>query len=247
MSSVPRFDTDDVFDADYLYFYDTILTDDVSDRQVDTLWRVLQLQAGTPVLDLACGHGRIANRLAARGAMVTGLDATPLFLGEARRDAQARGVEVDYVEGDMRDLPWRDRFDAVISVFTSFGYFDDATNRRVLEQVRDVLKPGGRFCLELNNLAWLFANFREQHVTERDGNWMIDRTAYDPLTGRAMTSRTVIRDGQQRTFEFSVRMFTFAELRHWLVAAGFTDVAGYSGRGEELTVDTPRMMLVALA
>ena len=49
------------------------------------------------VLDLACGHGRIANRLAQRGAQVTGLDATPLFLEQARRDAAERGVEVDYV------------------------------------------------------------------------------------------------------------------------------------------------------
>jgi 2-polyprenyl-3-methyl-5-hydroxy-6-metoxy-1,4-benzoquinol methylase len=46
------------------------------------------------VLDLACGHGRIANRLTQRG-----LDATPLFLEQARRDAAARGVEVDYVSG----------------------------------------------------------------------------------------------------------------------------------------------------
>jgi 2-polyprenyl-3-methyl-5-hydroxy-6-metoxy-1,4-benzoquinol methylase len=51
------------------------------------------------VLDLACGHGRIANRLTQRGARVTGLDATPLFLEQARRDAAARGVEVDYVSG----------------------------------------------------------------------------------------------------------------------------------------------------
>ena len=63
------------------------------------------------VLDLACGHGRIANRLAERGARVTGLDRTPLFLEVARRDAADRRVEVEYVEGDMRELPWEERFD----------------------------------------------------------------------------------------------------------------------------------------
>ena len=215
------------------------------DRQADTLWRVLELEAGMLVLDLACGHGRIANRLAARGAVVTGLDATGLFLEEARKEAQARGVEVDYVEGDMRDLRWTNRFDAAVSIFTSFGYFDDDVDRRVLNNVRQVLKSDGRFCVEVNNLAWLLTNFREHHVIERDGNWMIDRTGYDPMTGRAVTSRTVIRDGQQRTFEFSVRLFTFTELRDWLVAAGFSDVVGYSGRGEELTVESPRMLLVA--
>jgi SAM-dependent methyltransferase len=198
VASAPRFDTEDVFDADYLYFYAGIVTDEISDRQTDTLWQLLELEAGMEVLDLACGHGRIANRLAAKGAL----------------------VEIDYVQGDMRELHWQERFDAVASVFTSFGYFDDDDDLRVLQQVHKALKPGGRFGLELNNLPWLFANFREQQVTERDGDWMIDRTRYEPVTGRTVTQRTIIRAGQQRTFEFSVRVFTFTELRDWLVAGG---------------------------
>lgn len=76
--------------------------------------------------------GRIANRLASRGATVTGLDATPLFLERARRDAAARGIAVTYVEGDMRTLPWRAQFDAAVSLFTAFGYFGDDENRAVL-------------------------------------------------------------------------------------------------------------------
>jgi Methyltransferase domain len=54
---------------------------------------------GTEVLDLACGHGRIANRLAGMGAQLTGLDATPIVLDLARADADRRGVSVDYVQG----------------------------------------------------------------------------------------------------------------------------------------------------
>ena len=107
------------------------------------------------VLDLACGHGRIANRLAERGARVTGLDRTPLFLEVARRDAAARGVEVDYVEGDMRELAWEGGFDRVVSWFTSFGYFDDQANRGVLGGVHGALRPGGSLLIECNNLAEL--------------------------------------------------------------------------------------------
>jgi len=79
-----------------------------------------------------CGHGRIANALAARGCRVTGLDVTPLFLDRARHDDAARGVAVTYVDGDMRDLPWPERFDRVINWFSWFGYLDDVENRRVL-------------------------------------------------------------------------------------------------------------------
>ncbi|HEU4908068.1 MAG TPA: class I SAM-dependent methyltransferase, partial [Propionibacteriaceae bacterium] len=95
----PVFEFSEVFDADYLYFYGPHL-EAVSDAQAETIWRLLDLEPGMQVLDLACGHGRIANRLAERGARVTGLDATPLFLEHARRDAAERGVTVDYVSGD---------------------------------------------------------------------------------------------------------------------------------------------------
>jgi len=133
------------FDDDYLYFYAQLLTDERSEQEVDLIWRLLELEAGLEVLDLACGHGRIANRLAERGAQVTGLDATPGFLELAREDAAARGVEVDYVEADMRDPPWEGRFDRMLSWFTSFGYFDDEGNRAVLAAAFRTLKPGWSF------------------------------------------------------------------------------------------------------
>ena len=126
----PVFEFSEVFNEDYLYFYGPEL-EAVSDAQAETIWRLLDLEPGMEVLDLACGHGRIANRLTQRGARVTGLDATPLFLEYARRDAAERGVEVDYVCGDMRSLPWPEhRFERVISWFTSFGYFDDTENQK---------------------------------------------------------------------------------------------------------------------
>jgi cyclopropane fatty-acyl-phospholipid synthase-like methyltransferase len=85
----PVFEFSEVFDKDYLYFYGPHL-EAVSDAQTETVWRLLKLEPGMEVLDLACGHGRIANRLAQRGVQVTGLDATPLFLEQARRDAAER-------------------------------------------------------------------------------------------------------------------------------------------------------------
>ena len=144
----PTFDVEGMFDQDYLYFYAAPLAAR-GDAEAELIWRLLQVEPGMEVLDLACGHGRIANALAARGCRVTGLDATPLFLDRARHDAAAREVAVAYVGGDMRELPWTGRFDRVINWFSSFGYFDDAGNRRVLAEVARVLRPGGRFALEM--------------------------------------------------------------------------------------------------
>ena len=97
----PRFDREAAFDEDYLYFYADLLTPDRTEAEVELVWKLLALESGLELLDLACGHGRIANPLAERGVRVTGLDATPLFLELARADAAERGVEVEYVEGGL--------------------------------------------------------------------------------------------------------------------------------------------------
>jgi SAM-dependent methyltransferase len=154
------------------------------------------------LLDLACGHGRLANRPAARGCQVTGLDASPPFLDHARCDAAARGVDVDYLEGDMRRLPWTARFDRVVNWFTAFGYFDDAGNRQVLTEVARCLKPGGRFALELQHRDWIVGALQPAVVVERDDDLLIDRNRFEPLTGRIVSQRTIVRGGRVRRLPF---------------------------------------------
>ena len=238
-------DREALFDDDYLFFYEERLDDDRSDREAELIWRLLELEPGMDVLDLACGHGRIANRLAERGARVTGLDATPMFLERARADAAAGGLEVEYVEGDMRELPWEERFNAIVNWFTAFGYFDDdAEDRRVLDAAHRALRPGGRLLIENNNLTELLPRWQDVVVVERDGDVSIDRARFDPVTGRSRTARLIVRGGRTRRIEFSVRMFIAVELRQWLLDAGFSSVESYDGEGEPLTAHGSRMITI---
>jgi SAM-dependent methyltransferase len=117
-------------------------------------------------------------------------NATALFLERARAEAAAGGLPVEYVEGDMRSLPWADgSFDPVISWFTSFGYFSDEENRRVLQEAYRVLRPGGRLLIENNNLAKLLPRWLPTVVVERDGDFSIDHQRFDPTTGREHRAR----------------------------------------------------------
>jgi SAM-dependent methyltransferase len=235
-----------LFSEDYLYFMEQVLTPEATDQGVEAIWRLLALEPGMEVLDLACGHGRIANALAERGARVTGLDATPLFLERARRDAAERGVEVDYVEGDMRSLPWSGRFDRIVNWFTAFGYFDDADNRRVLSEAHRALRADGRLLIETANRDRVLRDFRPEQVFERDGDFMLQLTEWDALGSRARSEWVFIRDGQVSRHSFAVRMPTFTELRGWLLDAGFPDVAGCDWEGEPLALDSRRMVTIAL-
>ncbi|MBL7255660.1 class I SAM-dependent methyltransferase [Paractinoplanes lichenicola] len=249
------FDATAMYEEDYLHFFATeskgpthgplVGTAYREDAAVDLVWRLLELAPGMAVLDLCCGHGTMANALAARGCRVTGLDSSPVFLERARADATA---EVEFVAGDMRALPdWTGRFDRVINWTTAYGYFDDATNRGVLGEIARVLRPEGRVAMDLDNLTRFLASVPPSRITSAldNGDMLVDRHHLDPLTMRFEVERTVIRDGRARRLTFVKRLFAFPELRDWLVAAGFDEVAGFGEDGEPLTAEHHRMVMVA--
>jgi SAM-dependent methyltransferase len=256
------FDAGAMYDEDYLYFFaaPSVRGEPAAggravpgghlpgEAAAELAWRLLDLRAGLSVLDLACGHGDLAARLAVRGCRVTGLDSSAVFLGRARVDAAAAGISVEYVAGDMRRLPWTDRrFDRVISWSTAFGYFDDAANRGVLDEIVRVLRPGGRLIMDLDNLTAFLASYRPSRVVAArgDADMLVDRYHLDARAGRLEAERTVIRDGRTRRLNFAKRLFAFPELRDWLLAAGFAAVSGYGEDARPLTADHRRMVIVA--
>jgi SAM-dependent methyltransferase len=248
MSGVP----DEIFDPDdYLHFHEEVLTAERADAETELIVRLLELREGDEVLDVACGHGRLAVPLAARGLQVTGLDRSRPFLELAAAAARERGVAVELVEGDMRSLPWESRFDALVNWYTSFGYFeDDDANRAVLRGFAGALKPGGRAILELHDrdaLARRVEAGATVWVAERGDDLMIDRVTFDPAAGRSETERIVVRDGQVRRTRFSLRVLAASELRDWLLEAGFHAAELFDEYGKPYGAGARRLIAVARA
>jgi len=259
-SMADLFDAAGMYDEDYLHFFASDGEPEHPGREpatpiaalpgetaADLTWRLLDLRPDMRVLDLACGHGDLANRIAARGCRVTGLDSSTVFLNRARADAATAGVDVEYVAGDMRRLPWRAHFDRVINWSTAFGYFDDDTDRAVLRGIAGTLRPGGRLAMDLDNLPAFLAAYSPSRVVapRDDGDMLVDRYRLDPVTGRLEAERTIVRHGRTRRTHFVKRLFAFPELRDWLLAAGFAAVSCYGEDGRPLSADHRRMIVVA--
>ena len=242
----PSFDPDAVFEVgDYLYFYSDWLTDERADAEVAALIALLKLEAPMHILDLACGHGRHANRLAALGHTVIGIDRQPGFLEIARCQAADMGVNVDYHQSDMRRIDFVDEFDRVLLIFTAFGYFDDEGNLQVLRDVARALKPGGLLAFDSPSRD-TFLKRQPFNVIEKDGNLLIDRDSFDPVTGRSTNRRIVIRDGVRRDKPFSIRLYSPTEVRALLDQAGLKLHGFYGGwAGTPLTSGDHRMVVVA--
>lgn len=208
------------FGLDYLRIYRLADTQD----QLDFLRHVLPARPGMRILDVCCGHGRHAVELARWGYEVVGLDLSAPFLKVAQATAQGQGLQLPLVRGDVRTFPFQvGTFDVALSLFTSFGYFDDdRENELVLHQIAAVLKPGALFILDLANLDFV----RTQPPTsswEHEGVKVSTVYAFNEATRRATTRRTVqFPEGRKEVLESSVRMYERDEIVSLVESAGFT-------------------------
>ncbi|MDR5703738.1 MAG: class I SAM-dependent methyltransferase [Armatimonadota bacterium] len=194
------------------------------------LLQLLNLQPGAKILDLACGPGRFALPLAKRGFCVVGFDLASVYLEQARKKAQEQGLFIELVQGDMREIPFEDEFDAVINMFTSFGYFDDERDHlKVLQGVHKSLKPGGRFLMDTINREWLIRHFQPHDWQECSDFILLEDRKFNAEGDRVEAKRIKLsRDGQRREYTLSLRFFTLAELLNLFSQAGLK-VLGYYG------------------
>lgn len=206
------------FGPDYLKQYEH----ETTPQEVEGLVKILHLRPGTRVLDLACGAGRHSIELAKRGYAVVGYDLSTALLRVARAAARKVSVRVKFVRGDMRDLPYRGEFDAVVNLFTSFGYFEQpGEDRKVLAGVARALKPRGKFLMERFNRESLATVLPSQSWRVRDdGSVILYEDTFDILHGRYETRQIVIDRTGTREHHASVRAYTFPELKELLDGAG---------------------------
>jgi len=236
------------FGEDYLRIYQ-FLTPERTEREVEGIVKLLGLPKGRAILDLCCGHGRHTVSLAKQGYRMTGQDLSMVFLKHAREAAEAQGVAVQWVESDMRQIPFEEEFDAVINIFTAFGYFEsEEEDQRVLHQVSKALKPGGLFLLEMMQREFLMRNFAPSLIDRHaDGLIVLEEREFDLLTSRSNVLVTMIfPDGERREYRHAARVYTLTELVRMLALAGLHVQACYGGLdGSELSLNSRRLVVVA--
>lgn len=218
-----------------------------SEEQVKNLLALTGIQGGA-ALDLCCGPGRHSVSLAQAGFAVTGVDGSSFLLDKARAGAQAAGVEVEWIQKDMRDFVRPDSFDLVINLFTSFGFFENPDDdMKVLSNLFTSLKPGGACVMDLmskENLAMVYESTLSQHLPE--AGTLVQRHEVFDDWNRVRNEWIVIKDGKAESFFFDLRLYSGQELRERLEKAGFTDVKLY-GDLEGHPFDAERFRLTVVA
>jgi SAM-dependent methyltransferase len=203
--------------------------------------------AGKSVLDLCCGPGRCSIALAKRGLHVTGVDRTAYLLTKARAKARAAHVKIEWVRQDMRDFVRPGAFALVLSMFTSFGYFDDRQeDMTVLENMFTSLRPGGACLIETlgkERLAKVFQSTTSAVLPDATV-WVERHEIFDDWT-RVRNEWLILRNGRVKTFKFHHTVYSGQELRDRMERAGFVAVKLHGNLdGDEYGPNAERLVAI---
>ena len=220
-----------------------------ADEDVRKIVALIHPPRHLPLLDLGCGPGRHLLALHRAGFQwLTGIDLSQDLLNVARqRMTDAGAGTTELLRSDMRDIPHREHFATVLSLFTSFGYFDsDEENARVLAAAHAALLPAGVLLIDTLNRAWVVSKLvpSEERV---EGDSLVHISRAITPDGRRVEKEThVLRAATEAVYTESVRMYSASELQATLQQLGFARIDVYGSLdGTAHAENSPRLIVVA--
>jgi ubiquinone/menaquinone biosynthesis C-methylase UbiE len=206
----------------------------IIDQQVDWIYQIILGGQPTSILDLGCGPGLYASRLARRGCRCTGIDFSPASVAYAREKAQSEKLDCQYIEGDVRTVPFGSGFGLAMFIFGELNVFRPQDARLILQKAYVALDRDGRLLIEphtfnavkaigQNPSEWYSASsglFSESpHLYLQENFW--DETSC------TTTERYFIIDAQSGAvthYASTMQAYTSDKYRSLLEESGFRDV-----------------------
>lgn len=208
---------------EYLYVYQHRDDEDAT-KLLELILKQTNLTKQNSILDAACGAGRHSIYLASKGFNVFGFDLSKTLLFKAKENAKKRSVENNFVCADLRNICFRKKFDLIINLFTSFGYFkNDEENFRFINSAYHLLGKNGFYVLDYFNKNYLLANLTAENEKLIDGKIIIEKRK---VVNNRVIKEIQIKNGlEEQNFIESVRLYSKIEIDIEFKKIGFTPVS----------------------
>jgi 2-polyprenyl-3-methyl-5-hydroxy-6-metoxy-1,4-benzoquinol methylase len=195
----------------------------IADAEVAAVIKGTELPTGAHVLDLGCGAGLHAVAFASRGFVVTGVDRNGTLLHSAQTRASTAGLAVEFINDDIRTFTRPARYDLVCSLNSSFAYFGDDTNLRILRNIQKCLRDGGT--LLLDTLGEAMATYTgDAGIHDIGGSRYSVRRLFDKARGVLQEEWTVETTNVAERYLTEQRIYSVAELISMAHDAGLAAV-----------------------
>ncbi len=237
------------FDAEYVARLRDEKPLQQTQAEVDFLMRSLRLPPGAQILDVPCGYGRHARELARRGFRVVGVDLSRAMIAEARRRF-LEGPRLRFLRRDMRRIAFRAEFDAVVNLYTSFGYFTPAQNEAALRRMARALRPGGLLLIDHRDPGYDATLPRRLWYRSGPKRFILEDRRFDPRTKITRSTQLTITTGRRRrVVQKTLRLqeYSLPQWRRMLRHVGLRlqrAYSGYDGRPYR-PASTGRLIVVA--
>lgn len=195
----------------------------------ESICAIAGLSKGNSIMDAGCGPGRISIELALKGLDVTGVDIIQPYLDAAADSAKDEDVSLTLINSDLRTFNSERKFDAVINMYTSFGYCETIDeDLSILRNIFNVVKEGGWFIMECLSRENAVKYFTEGEWFERAGKTVLTQFsvagAWEGLKSRWIL---IDKNGNRMEHVFVQRLYSAIELKRMLIACGFTSCEIY--------------------
>lgn len=171
-------------------------------------------------LDLACGAGRHSILLAEKGFDVTAVDLSQNLLNLGIEKSASLGLNINFLRGDLRNFEINKKFNLIVNLFTSFGYFiTDIENYNVFEIAYKHLNPGGFFVFDFFNSQHVRDNLNRYNVDIIDHYQIAQKRAI--IDGRVVKEITISGSERKRKFFESVKLYDAKDISLKLEQIGF--------------------------
>jgi SAM-dependent methyltransferase len=224
----------------------------IAGDEVDLFLKYLGAEGFKPrrILDLNCGIGRHSIELGKRGISVVGTDLSPYYIQIAKKRAKSHRVDdkVRFKVADMRRIDAelaKEKFDGIINLETSFGYYHDETNADILRQCCGLVRSKGFFALEIMNRDWIVRNFQPRGFSCYENQLVLEDRTFDAKTSRIGTTWTYLVQKDDKNFvlekqvKIDTRLWSLHELIDVFEKTGWRFKAVYPGFGRQQGGDAP--------
>lgn len=230
--------------------WEAIVNQRDAEKEVAFIEDVLEKKGTGIVLDLCCGTGRHSIVLSQHGWSVIGLDLSKNLLAIAKQRMTQKAAEFPLIRADMRFFPFRKSiFNAVINMFTSFGYLPSETeDLKCLIEVQHVLQKDGHFLIDVVNKEYVMKIYKERDWAEYEPFYLLENRILDLPKSTLLSEWTIIRKNtnEVRHIQHNLRMYSLQKLRQMLSKAGLRTMQVCGGYDKKkFSPDASRMILLA--